>query len=297
MTEIFRTIAGSRLYGTDNPDSDTDIKAVHLPTKREILLGRRQQIIHTTSPELDFESFELQKFLKLASDMQTIAVEMLFAGTSESEVWKEILRNRHRILNRNTKAFVGYCKAQANRYSVRGHRLATFEAVCKILRNRDCRVESLVDALTSIENVVVEDNILNVFGRKVPLRMFAKGALDVYERPLKMAGARALEAKGAGGYDAKALYHAVRIADEGIRLFSTGELSFPCENLPLLRSIRAGEISLEAVMDIFDEKVETLQKVIKTSQFRDAPDLEWIDNFVAEVYYDRVTCSAETFVA
>lgn len=39
MTEIFRCLAGSRLYGTNNADRDHDYKAVNFPTRKQILWG------------------------------------------------------------------------------------------------------------------------------------------------------------------------------------------------------------------------------------------------------------------
>ena len=120
MTTIFKTIAGSRLYGTNTPDSDTDYKAVHLPTKMDILIRPKRDMVQSystggteknTAADTDVESFELQYFLKLASDMQTIPVEMLFitpltrAGMLEwDDPWPEIAQNREKILNRNNKA-------------------------------------------------------------------------------------------------------------------------------------------------------------------------------------------------
>ena len=37
--------AGSHLYGTDTPSSDTDLKAVHLPTARDILLQQARPVV------------------------------------------------------------------------------------------------------------------------------------------------------------------------------------------------------------------------------------------------------------
>ena len=92
MTEIFRTIAGSRLYGTHTATSDTDYKAVHLPSAKDILLRPKRDLVRSTTSggsdrngadDVDVESFELQRYLKLASDMQTIPVEMLFIAPQD----------------------------------------------------------------------------------------------------------------------------------------------------------------------------------------------------------------------
>lgn len=89
-------------------------------------MGERDQVNNVSTgtaltrngaDDVDVESFELQRFLKLASDMQTIPVKMLFVGdrggpehpegclgTVKTTIWKQIRANRHKILNRNTKS-------------------------------------------------------------------------------------------------------------------------------------------------------------------------------------------------
>ena len=44
MQLIYSTLFGSRLYGTELPDSDYDVKGVFLPTADEILLGNPPKI-------------------------------------------------------------------------------------------------------------------------------------------------------------------------------------------------------------------------------------------------------------
>jgi len=288
MTEIFRCLAGSRLYGTHNDNSDYDYKAVHLPTKRQLLLGKRDMVHNTsTGPkdarnsagDVDVESFELQYFLKLAADMQTIPVEMLFVMDSDplqtegiyefDPIWIKIMVNRDKILNGNTKAFVGYCKGQAVRYSMRGKRLATYEAVCSILKACPrAKVADLKQRLLTVEGVSFVPkpqpdgrlmDYLDVYGRQCPETISGDKAYQIYAKPVSEAGDRARRAKDAGGMDCKALYHAVRIANEGIELFESGEMRFPCSDLPLLTRIRAGEVEIGDILDIFDEKIEILE--------------------------------------
>ena len=326
MTEIFRCLAGSRLYGTNNADSDHDFKAVHLPTKRQILLGKRDMVKNTStgsaltrnsSDDVDVESFELQKFLQLAADMQTVAVELLFVGDREHpkrpnldlgivtpvrgrSIWKEVVANRHKILNRNQKSFVGYCKGQAVRYSMRGSRLKTYEDVCNVLSSSctdNPRVGQLRPILEQIDGVKFVPKVqpdgrtmdyLDVYGRQCPETLLSGKALAIYEKPVKESGNRAKAAKDAGGMDSKALYHAVRIADEGISLFSTGKIVFPCQNLPLLSKIRAGEVEIDEILDIFDEKILILEGIGENSPLAETPDRVWIDDFVSGVYEDIV---------
>lgn len=305
MTEIMRTIAGSRLYGTNNADSDTDYKAVHLPSSRDILLRPKRQMVRSTSSggtetngadDVDVESFELQRYLKLASDMQTIPVELLFAPTlSKSWTWDRIVENKNRILNRNTNAFVGYCKGQAVRYSMRGTRLNTYMEVVAVLgqyAGTGAKVQTLKPELLQIEGVKVipkeEGNgpvdYLDVYGRQTPMTVKIGEALKIYQKPIDEAGKRANNAQQANGADWKALYHAVRIAEQGVTLFKTGEISFPSQNVPLLMRIRNGEMDMNEVLDYFDEQAAELQIIGANSPLPEKPDYEWIDNFVCATH-------------
>lgn len=322
MDTIFRCLAGSRLYGTHTENSDYDYKAVHLPTAREILLGNRKPVISTSTGradarneagDVDTESFELQRFISLAAGMQTIPVELLFVRESRvvsfqnSPLWFELERNRDKILNRNSKAFVGYCKGQAVRYSLRGKRLETFERVLHFFDQQNgmkrdrfnlayIRDNGQLD-LPGVTFPVKEHNgkeviYLDVFGRQVPDNLRNLDAIAIYEKPVKEAGARARAAQELGGMDLKALYHAVRIADEGISLFKTGKIHFPCQNLPFLKRIRAGEVEIDEILDVFDEKIAILEGIGDDSPLREAPDWDWINDFVAEAYEDIVVVAS-----
>lgn len=322
MTEIFRTLAGSRLYGTHTDKSDHDYKAVHLPTKRQILLGKRDLVLNQSTgsqdsrngaDDVDVESFELQRFLKLASDMQTNPVEMLFVTGKGTKVgdsvqresryggfWWEITENRDKILSRNTKAFVGYCKGQAVRYSMRGKRLDTFVAVCETFKAKSgmkVAAWTVAEELSQIDGVQIVPkpqpgggfiDYLDVYGRQVPMTATCEEALKVYSKPVQEAGDRAKNARDAGGMDCKALYHAVRIADEGISLFRDGLIEFPCQNRPFLMKIRAGEVHIDEILDVFDEKIGVLEAIGENSPLAEKPDYAWMDDFVANAYEDIV---------
>jgi hypothetical protein len=145
---------GSHLYGTATPESDLDIKEVHIPGARDILLGRAKETInrqaktsvggHTrknTAGDTDFESYSLAKFLRLFCEGQTVALDMLFAtpllkcGADHdfSEEWAEIWDNRHRLVSRQCAPFLGYCRKQAAKYGIKGSRVAAARGITNLL--------------------------------------------------------------------------------------------------------------------------------------------------------------------
>jgi len=308
-TEIFKCVAGSRLFGTNNADSDTDYKAVHLPTARSILLGTANAVqdsttgdkdIKNTADDVDSLSLPLQRYLKSLAKMETNAIEMLFAPSMSPMgfVWQQVLDHRFKIMSSKKDCFVGYAKGQAMRYAVRGDRLQALEAVLQELygnpsKERIIDCDNSLQRLARIKHVKVYEKVepggfvvpyLSVFGREVPATVKVSEAISVFEKPVKEAGKRARQAAEGAGPDWKGLYHACRIVEEGIELFSTGELIFPCRYAPYFKMIRNGERSLEYILQSFEERLEELQGLTPIDSFRDTPNNEWIDEFVACVH-------------
>lgn len=102
---IVRMRFGSHLYGTNTPESDLDIKAIYLPSARDILLQRVKPAVtghrekakgeKNTADDTDFEAYSPAKFLNLLSEGQTVALDMLFAPPgamleTPDAIWREI---------------------------------------------------------------------------------------------------------------------------------------------------------------------------------------------------------------
>ncbi|MFB6373953.1 MAG: DNA polymerase beta superfamily protein, partial [Bradymonadaceae bacterium] len=138
---------GSHLYGTDDDQSDYDLKGVFLADLDAILLDRdRDNVRGSTSGgddvrnvpgDVDAEFIELRKFIRDALDGQTYAVEMLHAPPEltlrSTPLWEEVLEARDRLISRRVEPFVGYCRAQARKYGRKGDRLAAIERVLETL--------------------------------------------------------------------------------------------------------------------------------------------------------------------
>jgi len=89
MRNIVTIKSGSHLYGTSTPMSDLDYKSVFVPSARDIVLQRVKSTIANKRPkgmgdknhagEIDEETHSLQRFLELACEGKTVALDMLFA--------------------------------------------------------------------------------------------------------------------------------------------------------------------------------------------------------------------------
>ncbi len=146
---IVNILVGSHLYGTATPQSDRDYKGVFLPSKEAILLGRIAKSSSTstsgdnvknTADDVDTEFYSLHYFLQLACEGQTVALDMLHAPDNmiveSSDIWRQIVRQRHRFYTKNLHSFVRYARRQASRYGVKGARLNAVKAVLNILQHQ-----------------------------------------------------------------------------------------------------------------------------------------------------------------
>ena len=301
--EILRHIAGSRLFGTNTPQSDTDYRAVHLPSSRELYLGNTNTVVSkstgtdtssNTAEDEDYTSHSFQRYIQLLTSMEVGALETLFAYPEyhDDEVWPLILENKELFLNDNLANFVGYAKGQAMRYAVRGERLVDLQSLLDFLAGGTTRAplgdylknKSVLPRGTLL--IKKKDGIyLCCHGRSVPIQSTVGNAVSVFSKPVYEAGQRT---KNSGdGPDWKGVYHAHRVIDEGLELFTEGVITFPVKSAQYLLKVRNGEIDIEKCLDFFEEKASKLEAV-EATPFQRAVDIEKVDDFI--VYVHRTYC-------
>ena len=136
---LFSTIYGSKLYGTDGPASDTDIRGVFIPTKEDLLLDRAPQHYNFKNSEADESYLSLHYFLRLLTQGETNALDMFFAYTNEkalistSPMYEELIANKDKLITKNVTKYLGYCKSQALKYSIKGDRIQNYEALRELI--------------------------------------------------------------------------------------------------------------------------------------------------------------------
>jgi len=226
---------GSHLYGTDTPESDTDIKGVFLPSKADVYLGRIQKSVNNNAKkqvgeknmvgDIDLEMYSLHYFLKLACEGQTVAIDMLHAPTEmlleTTPLWDAIVNNREKFYTKNLNAFVGYARKQAAKYGVKGSRLEIVRTVINILSNVssvDCKLSVIWDNLVVGEySYFIEPDKQGVkqykiCGKILQETMSVQYAIDILQHYLKTYGQRAKLAAKNEGIDWKVISHALRAA-------------------------------------------------------------------------------------
>jgi RNA repair pathway DNA polymerase beta family protein len=321
---ILRTIFGSSLYGTTTPNSDIDYKSIYIPDARDILLQKIKGSISTKrskgegeknyAGEVEEESYSLDKFLKLVSEGQTVSLDVLFSNPESwivsGSIWHELRNNTNKLLTKNSKAFIGYCRQQSAKYGIKGSRVAAARDTMNFLESamRDSAtapsVRKLGDIGTNVYAFVKDREFvdivdvelkngqtirhLEVCGRKLPYTASIKNAYTIVKALFDEYGTRALLAETNEGIDWKALSHAVRIGEEAIELFETHKIVFPRWNAVYLRDIKLGKFPYNQVAERIEDLFVKVEEASAKSDLPEKVDQKWIDNFICRVYGDEV---------
>jgi predicted nucleotidyltransferase len=170
---LFKCLSGSYLYGTNSESSDKDYKGVFLPNFNDLILGKAPKHYTSTtgsfneknsSDDIDETYYSLHYFLELAAKGDTNAIDILFAYTNyeaviiDTPIWNEIIENIDKILTKNVKAYLGYCKSQAQKYSIKGDKLKNYKTFKELLET---------------------EMLLNMYGDSYTLKEFLDKKLEI----------------------------------------------------------------------------------------------------------------------
>lgn len=318
MREIIRMRAGSHVYGTNVPESDEDFKGIFIPSGDTILLQRAKENISRSTKEnplgrnqagdQDVELFAYHQYLKLLLQGQTVALDMLFTPeehyvTKPEPEWYSILANKKSFLSKGMKAFVGYCRSQARKYTFKIERYEATSSIVTYLKHWEgmlggtsslselsdflpilCKRAPCVE-IVSINQVSGQPlRHLEVAGTKVPFSISLKNARETYELKLKGFGERVKKSQDMDGHDWKSMMHAVRVAHEAVELLSTGHITFPCPEAALLLQIRNGELPYGEVSDLIEHSLTLVEGAVEKSSLPEKPDYELADSLIVGVY-------------
>ncbi len=317
---------GSVVYGTNTPTSDTDVKGIFVPCGEDLLLQKAPVCLNFSSKEnkhqkntakdVDEEYFSISEYLKHLSAGQTIAVDMLFVpenhilslSKKHEPVWRYLQEHAREFIPTTMNAFVGYCRTQASRYSMKGERLLEVKEVMatldslpahdKLIQHGDV-LGPLAVGRKYVRMVVPESAPggpplqyphLAVADKMVPMTATVKFAKDVFGRILKQYGERADAAAQNGGADLKALSHAVRVFEEAKELVTTGRITFPRPEREWLREIRAGKVpnAVETIGEYLDRGIPLLDSLAAKQTLLSGPNPGAVRNIVAELHSEAL---------
>jgi hypothetical protein len=309
MKTVVKMVFGSHLYGTNTPESDKDYKGVYIPNREDYLLLRVPKSIHlsstsniekNTKDDIDDEMYSINHFFKLASEGQTVALDMLFAPQSfwieSSSVWERIVYNREKFLSKNLSAFIGYAKKQAGKYGIKGSRLSALKETSFLLSYfpETKKLKNIWDYLPEGEyqkKYGPDKNgelLYEVCGRKFQGSADVLYVQTILEQIYNNYGERAKQAQRNEGIDWKAMSHAMRAAYEVEELLKYGIITFPLVQADFLVRIKKGEIKFQQVENLLELKIEEIEKLQETSDLPEEPYYEFIEWLLEDILYREI---------
>ncbi|CCK73979.1 protein of unknown function [Pseudotevenvirus RB43] len=327
MKIVMETVFGSHLYGLNTPTSDKDYKGIFLPHPRDILLGKAPKTIDTstgdknsknTVDDVDRQLYSLPKFISLACDGDTVALDMLHADDSKlianSEIWQYIRANRWRFYTTELTGLFGYVRKQAAKYGVKGSRLAALREVYDVLQDTpNTRVVRMPSNLgDAIENIKVGDikdqlptnefcrsilhysekggmqNFYEVLGRKFQFTITVAEMKKSVYKLWDEYGERARQAEANNGIDWKALSHALRGGMQLVQIYKHGDIVYPLPESDLLKSVKAGNVPFAEVQEKLEEVMGEVERLAAISTYPKEVDREFWNDFIEQVYKDHV---------
>lgn len=315
---------GSHLYGLDTENSDKDYKGIFLPSLDNIILDNTSHEIRDSTgdknsknnkDDIDTVYYSLHKFIKMACDGETIAIDMLHCDDENllltSPTWKKIVENRHLFYTKNMKAFLGYCRKQASKYGVKGSRLNAMEDVLNHLKVAygelgDVKLNSvpIFDTILNIVssehpqyvkvmdsfykgNKLIERKVLEVCDAKYDFTTSLSYVIDAIQKKYNAYGERAQQAKNNEGIDWKALSHALRTGHQLKEIYETGDLQYPLKDREFLLEVKQGKLDfLTVVSPALEQVIEEVEELAEKSKLPSKVDQNYWNNFLLKVYKD-----------
>jgi hypothetical protein len=232
---------------------------------------------------------------------------MLFAPEPliTSSLWAEIKEHKNLLLTKRSAAFVGYCRTQANKYGIKGSRVAAAKDAAEFFRIHLDRlgataklyeIADLLPALAGEHTHIVElettpgntEHFFDCCNRKVSFGNTIKAASEIYSRIYDNYGKRAKLAQTNEGIDWKALSHAVRVANEALELLATANVAFPLPNAAHILEIKRGLLPYDEVANEIEQLLVEVENASEKSTLRDEADQAFIDDLVCRVHRESV---------
>jgi predicted nucleotidyltransferase len=223
---LFQVTYGSRLYGTDTPTSDTDLKSVFLPAIDDLLLGRKlgtsKTRVHSdgspvpdksSMPDngVEHEYFPLQTFVRDFVQGQTYALEMAWAVVGDGPCAPDEQSGREydmmvelveKFGNCSVYSMVSFAMKQTFDYVKRGERL---EQARKLLESLNEWTDTLIDFAADnvgyvnprLDTVLPDgEKLLHVVAREAGLELGTSVNNNRTFETLKLNGREYLETTG-----------------------------------------------------------------------------------------------------
>lgn len=297
----YLTFGGSKAYGTDVPESDTDLRGVTL--ERPIEIYGNETFEQFEDKETDTVIYGLKKFVSLCKACNPNVIEMLgtkFEHVLEMDKIGMLLRNNaHYFLSKRAYVtFTGYATAQLRRLqNVLCHDASTpsqqEEHLQKSLESMMRKMQQQYeiqdgDMTFSIDKNGREDApelITSVHIDCIPLRKFLEINTDITTMLRNYGKLNKRNKKKDLPHLRKHAMHLVRLYLMGIDILEgRGIRTYREDEHDLLMGIRNGSVPFDEVFRMVDTYEDKIKHAYETSKLPDEPNEKAINDMLIEIY-------------
>lgn len=309
---IFVTLAGSRAYGINTPESDWDYRGIAVSPKNYIL-GTYQKFEQAEFKGIDPKSgaeyeatiFDLRKFIQLAAEANPNICELLYMPEEYWEtatpLYRKLHDNRHLFLSKKAKfSFSGYAVSQLKR--AKTHRHYLLEPMKKEPKREDYGLspskadiskdqQGAYDELLAkgiIKETDFSENFLLTLQREKAYFQ-ARREWEQYQNWLNTRNPKRKILEDKCHYDPKNAAHLVRLLKMAEEILSTGEVIVKRPDAEELKEIRNGAWSYDKIIAWSEEKEERMEELYNSCTILPhKPDYQKIDALCVELIEESI---------
>lgn len=294
------TLHGSHLYGVNTENSDIDLKAVHVPTIKDLIMktNTKPKLFKNKNLNIELEVIPLDSFIRSAQKCDTNVIDMLYCPTDlvmmRSKLWCQIRHKSKHLISKKMEGLFGYIKTQTKKYS---HKIDRYEEMCSLLITMDCLSDNLKLNQTFLVKWIRDDcafkyisfeegtdhNYINICGKKHIVTREVGELKSWLSNEISHYGERTLKGSESNG-DWKSLSHATRVLLQVKELLQTKNLVFPLKDKGLLLDVKIGKYTEKEVVDMIDDLFEEVNSIMLTSDIPENPSVDrMLDLAVEEI--------------
>lgn len=287
----YLTLSGSIAYGTNNENSDIDIRGFYLEDKNDFftLNPIKEEYINEVT---DTVLYSFKKFIKLLINCNPNIIELL--GTDKKHIlFSNNIGNKSRdnyqlfLSKKAYSTFIGYATSQLRR----------LENALLITDNKDEQILNSIQSMLLKEsnqfngnfNIYLDDGLkCNINGNNISLKYlisFIKG-LETNVNNFDKINNRNKKK------DAQHLYkhamHLIRLYLMGIDILKDQQINtYRHKEHELLVNIRNGKLSMQEIFKLRNDLQQEIDSVYKYCTLPDTPDYDKINNLMLDIYNSK----------
>jgi len=293
---IFEAIAGSKLYGTDGPESDTDWRGVVIPPVQVYFGTQRFEQIETKKP--DRVLYAIDKAVKLVEACNPNMIELLYTPPQHVKFchphWQRMIDNRHLFLSKKARhTFSGYAFSQLQRIKLHlrwlgGPPTKPDRAAMGLNPHGSEFPEDHLKALSILPRELIREEDRERVRQELAYSAAIREWQD-YQKWLKERNPSRLKLEQEYGFDLKHALHLVRLLRMGVEILTIGEVIVDRRGRDAdeLKAILRGSMTYDQIIAYAQDMDAKLGELYETSTLRHEPDHAGIEALLLSVFEEH----------